>query len=110
MSSYRRQNVAMLATMMISMIKGFVHKGLEQFFATGSKAGIQPRHASKLRLILAQLNQARVLEDLNAPALGLHSLRGDRQGQWAVTVQANWRVTFKFENGDADAVNYEDYH
>jgi len=51
-----------------------------------------------------------VLEDLNAPALGLHSLSGKRKGQWAVTVQANWRVTFKFENGDVDAVNYEDYH
>lgn len=92
------------------MIKGFAHKGLEQLFTTDSKARIQPKHASKLRLILAQLNQARVLEDLNAPALGLHPLKGDRQGQYAVTVQTNWRVTFKFENGDVDDVNYEDYH
>jgi proteic killer suppression protein len=92
------------------MIKGFAHKGLEQFFTTGSKAGIQPKHATKLRLILAQLHQAQTLEDLSAPALGLHSLRGNRQGQWAVTVQANWRITFKFEDGNADAVNYEDYH
>ncbi len=100
----------MLAAMTIIMIKGFLHKGLEQFFAKGNKSGIQPKHDKKLRLILAQLNQARVLEDLSAPALGLHSLSGKRKGQWAVTVQANWRVTFKFENGDVDAVNYEDYH
>jgi proteic killer suppression protein len=92
------------------MIKSFVHKGLEQFFLTGSKAGIQPHHASRLRLILAQLHQARTLEDMNIPTLRLHELKGNRKGTWSVTVQANWRITFRFEAGDVEVVDYEDYH
>jgi proteic killer suppression protein len=92
------------------VIRGFAHRGLEQFFLTGSKAGIQPQHTARLRLILAQLHQATSLDDLRIPTLRLHELRGDRRGTWAVTVQANWRVTFRFAGGDADAVDYEDYH
>lgn len=92
------------------MIKSFAHKGLERFFLTGSKAGIQPKHAARLRLILAQLHQARSIEDMDIPTLRLHTLKGDRQGTWSVTVQANWRITFRFVDGDAEVVNYEDYH
>ncbi|MBI1294228.1 peptidase [bacterium] len=92
------------------MIKSFAHKGLENFFLTGSKAGIQPQHAKRLRLILAQLHQARVIADMNLPTLRLHELKGDRSGVWSVTVQANWRITFRFVDGDAEIVNYEDYH
>ncbi len=92
------------------MIKSFIHKGLEKFFLKGSKAGIQARHENRIRLILAQLNQAKVVEDINIPFLYLHELKGDRKGTWSVSVQANWRITFQFENGDAEIVNYEDYH
>jgi toxin HigB-1 len=92
------------------MIKSFAHKGLENFFLTGSKAGIQPQHAKRLRLILAQLQQARTIADMNIPTLRLHELKGDRSGVWSVTVQANWRITFRFIDGDAEIVNYEDYH
>ncbi len=92
------------------MIKSFVHKGMERFFLTGSKAGIQPNHANRIRLILAQLQQARTIEDMNIPTLKLHELKGDRRGTWSVTVQANWRITFRFVDGDAEDVDYEDYH
>jgi toxin HigB-1 len=92
------------------MIRTFAHKGLERYFLTGSKAGIQDRHAKRLRLILALLDQARRLEDVAAPGLHLHPLQGDLAGYWAVTVQANWRVKFRFEAGDAHAVDYLDYH
>jgi proteic killer suppression protein len=92
------------------MIKTFAHKGLEKFYRTGSKAGIQAKHAKRLRLILAMLEQARVIEDMRAPGLALHSLHGDLAGQWAVTIQANWRVIFRFTAGDAEIVNYIDYH
>jgi proteic killer suppression protein len=92
------------------MIKSFIHKGLEKFFLKGSKAGIQARHENRIRLILAQLNQAKVVEDMNIPFLHLHELKGDRKETWSVTVQANWRITFQFENGDSEIVNYEDYH
>jgi proteic killer suppression protein len=93
-----------------SMIKSFAHKGLERYFLTGSKAGIMPRHKVRLKLILAMLDQARRVEDMDAPGLGLHPLKGDLAGQWAVTVQANWRVIFKFEEGDVYMVDYLDYH
>jgi proteic killer suppression protein len=71
------------------MIKSFAHKGLERFFTTGSQAGIQAIHAKRLRLILALLNDANSLDDIHSPGLRLHSLKGDRAGFWAVTVQAN---------------------
>ena len=92
------------------MIKTFIHKGLEKFFTKGSKAGIQAQHVKRLRLILAQLNQSKMIEDMNIPTLALHKLKGNREGIWSVTVQANWRIIFRFIEGDAEIVNYEDYH
>jgi len=92
------------------VIKSFAHKGLERFYRTGSKAGVQAVHVRRLPLILALLDQARVIEDMNAPGLALHGLKGDLAGQWSVTVQANWRVMFRFANGDAEIVDYLDYH
>lgn len=92
------------------MIKSFAHKGLQRFFRKGSMSGIQAIHASRLRLILAQLNQATSIGDMNIPTLRLHPLKGGKKGIWAVTVQANWRITFRFVEGDAEVVNYEDYH
>jgi len=94
----------------VGMIKSFTHKGLERFFATGSQAGIQAIHSKRLRLILALLNEAATLDDIDAPALRLHSLKGDLAGFWSVTVQANWRVIFRFENDDVYVVDYVDYH
>ncbi|HNB55140.1 MAG TPA: type II toxin-antitoxin system RelE/ParE family toxin [Anaerolineales bacterium] len=92
------------------MITSFNHKGLERFFLTGSKAGIQPAHATKLRLILGRLHASTSPNDMNLPGLFLHELKGDRQGTWAVRVSGNWRLTFKFESQNAILVDYEDYH
>ena len=92
------------------MIKSFIHKGLGKFYLKGSKAGIQAKHSARLRLILAQLNQAKTTHDMDIPFLKLHELKGDRKGIWSVTVQTNWRITFRFSKGDAEIVNYEDYH
>lgn len=95
---------------MLIMIKSFRHKGLEQFFHNGSKAGIQATHAKKLKLQLAALNQAVQPEDMSAPSWGLHSLEGNLKGHWAITVNKNWRVVFTFEGTDAILVDYRDYH
>ena len=92
------------------MIKSFKHKGLERFFATGSKAGIKPQHAKILREQLTFLNTARSIEDMDIPGWSLHKLVGARKSQWAITVNKNWRMVFEFEDGDAYIVNYEDYH
>jgi len=92
------------------MIKSFAHKGLEKFFTAGNQSGIQAIHAKRLRLILALLNDANQLGDLDAPALRLHPLKGNLEGFWSLTVQANWRVIFRFEDGNAYVVDYSDYH
>lgn len=92
------------------MIKSFRHKGLERFFREGSKAGIQPAHASRLRLQLAALDQSVRPEDMSAPAWSLHPLKGGLKGHWAVTVNGNWRMVFTFEGTDAVLVDYLDYH
>ena len=92
------------------MIRGFKHKGLAKFFETGSKSGIQPPHAERLRLILGRLSAATVPEDMGLPGLALHRLKGERKNTWAVKVSGNWRVTFTFVGKDADLVDYEDYH
>ncbi|MGH2508823.1 MAG: type II toxin-antitoxin system RelE/ParE family toxin [Ktedonobacteraceae bacterium] len=92
------------------MIRSFKHKGLATFFTSGNTAGIQAAHAKRLRLVLGRLNAASLVKDMNLPGLRLHELTGNRRGTWSVTVNGNWRVTFRFEDGDADVVNYEDYH
>ena len=91
-------------------IKTFRHKGLERFFTTGSKAGIQAKHADRLRLILGRLNVATSAGDMRLPGLGLHELQGQRKGIRAVTVSGNWRITFSIEARDVEHVDYEDYH
>lgn len=95
---------------MIHVIRRFRHKGLEKFFTTGSKAGIQAQHAERLRLILGRLSVSVAPQDMNLPGSDLHSLKGDRKGTWAVKVSGNWGITFSFVGKDADAVDYEDYH
>ena len=92
------------------MIKCFRHKGLETFFKTGSKAGIQPHHAGKMRVMLTLLDSAKRPEDVNAPGWKLHSLSGELAGHWAVTVNGNWRLIFAFEGDDVELVDYLDYH
>ena len=89
-------------------IKGFRHKGMERFFTTGTKSGIQTQHAERLRLILGRLNVAMSARDMNLPGLDLHQLRGSRKNTWAVKVSGNWRVTFAFIGKDVEGVDYED--
>ena len=92
------------------MIEDFRHKGLEQFFLTGTMAGIQAQHAARLRVILARLHASTSPRDMRLPGLQLHPLKGRRAGTWAVQVSGNWRVTFAFRGTDAISVDYEDYH
>ena len=92
------------------VIKTFVHKGLEYFYFRGTRVGINPRHAAKLGRQLARLDQAATPDDMRLPGWGLHPLQGKRAGHWSVTVNGNWRVTFKFEGTDVVAADYLDYH
>lgn len=92
------------------MIKTFIHKGVESFFKTGSKAGIIPSHEARLKRQLGRLEHSTEAQDMNVPGWGLHPLQGKLVGHWSVSVNGNWRLTFKFENGDAILVDYQDYH
>ncbi|MDQ6971081.1 MAG: type II toxin-antitoxin system RelE/ParE family toxin, partial [Mariprofundaceae bacterium] len=89
------------------MIRSFRHKGLRRFHETGNAAGIQADHKQRLRMLLAALDTATVIEDMDIPGFRLHPLKGRRQGLWAITVNKNWRLTLSFENGDVYVVDYE---
>lgn len=92
------------------MIKSIRHKGLERFFQTGKTAGIQPKHAKRLRVQLAILDTAQVISDVDRPGFKLHSLKGKLKDRWSITVNGNWRLTFEFTDGDIFVLDYEDYH
>jgi len=92
------------------MIKSFEHKGLKDFFETGSKKGINPEHALKLARMLDRLDASIKAEDMNLPGYKLHKLKGDKRNLWSVTISGNWRMTFYFKDQDAYLVDYIDYH
>jgi proteic killer suppression protein len=92
------------------MIKSFKHAGIKRFFEAGTKSGIQPKHAKRLRLQLGRLDAASAPGDMDLPGWRLHSLKGGLQGFWAIWVDENWRLTFRFDGDDAELVDYQDYH
>jgi len=92
------------------MIKSFKHKGLWDFFNTGSLAGISPDHKQKLQRILAVANSATKPEDLNLPGFRLHRLEGEKKGRWSIRIDKNWRFIFRFDGQDIVDVDYDDYH
>ncbi|MCL2831343.1 MAG: type II toxin-antitoxin system RelE/ParE family toxin [Betaproteobacteria bacterium] len=92
------------------MIKSFQHKGLRKFFEAGATSGIQAAHAKRLRMQLTALDTAQTIEDMDIPGFQLHPLKGQMHGRWAVSINANWRLSFEFEDGNAYILDYEDYH
>lgn len=88
----------------------FRHRGLKRLFARDDRGQIDPAFVEKVERILARLDAAASADDMDAPGFGLHPLTGDRRGHWSVTVSRNWRVTFRFEGGDAVDVDLVDYH
>ncbi len=92
------------------MIGRFSHKGLKALYEQDSTKGVNVDHVRKLRQILSLLEAVETIEGVNVPMMRLHPLKGDLKGFWAVTVRANWRVIFKFENGTANEIDLTDYH
>jgi len=92
------------------MIQSFKSKPLKLLFEKGDSSKIRPDLLRKIENILSRLHAAKEIRDMNAPALKLHELKGDKKGIWSVTIKANWRITFLFENEDAFDVDLEDYH
>ncbi len=92
------------------MIKRFNHKGLKKLYEKGDRSAIRPDFADTVENILTLMDSATTPQALDLPRFHLHPLKGDMRGYWAVTVRANWRIIFKFENGDAEDVELIDYH
>ncbi len=92
------------------MIVSIQHKGLKRLWTKGDGSKLPPDQVGKIKLILTLLHGAETVTDMNFPGSALHALKGDLVNYWAVTVKANWRIIFKFENGNAHLVNYLDYH
>jgi toxin HigB-1 len=92
------------------MIRNFRHRGLRRLYERGERRHLQPDQVDKIERILARLDEAAEVSHMDLPGFRLHPLRGDLAGFWAVTVRANWRVTFRFEGGNAYDVDLIDYH
>jgi proteic killer suppression protein len=93
-----------------AVIRSFRHKGLRQFYETGSSSGVQAAHVKRLRMQLAALDSARSIDDMDIPGFRLHPLKGPLRGRWSIRVDGNWRLTFEFRDGYAHVLDYEDYH
>ena len=92
------------------MIRSIRHKGLKRLYEDDDPRGVMREHTEKLKDVLARLDAASTVADMDMPGFRLHRLKGDLKGFWAVTVRANWRVIFRFVEGDALDVDYTDYH
>lgn len=92
------------------MVKSFRHKGLQQLFERDDGSKLPPDMLVRIKVILSALHAAESIEGMNVPTFRLHSLKGDLKGFFSVTVRANWRITFRFENGDAFDLDFVDYH
>jgi|688.fasta_scaffold151446_3 proteic killer suppression protein len=92
------------------MIKSFSHKGIKLFFETGSKSGIQAQHANKLARQLTLLNNAKTPKEMDIAGWRFHPLSHQLEGHYAIWVDKNWRLTFRFDVDDAELVDYQDYH
>jgi len=92
------------------VIASFKHRGLKRLYEHDDKRGVSAAHVDKIRRILARLDEAAEVRNMALPGFGLHPLKGKLKGFWAVSVSGNWRVVFRFENGNAYDVDLIDYH
>jgi proteic killer suppression protein len=92
------------------MIVNLRHRGLRRFFEDGDRSRLSPEQIEKIAVILARLDAAEQIEEMNVPGFRLHRLTGKLRGFWSVTVSANWRIIFRFGDGKASDVNLVDYH
>lgn len=92
------------------MISSIRHRGLRRLYEKGESRYLQAALVSRIRQIFGIMDASTRLEDLSSPALHLHPLTGDLEGFWSVTVRANWRVIFRFENGKFFDIDLVDYH
>ena len=93
-----------------SMIRSFRHRGLMRLYERGDPSRIGADQLDRITLALADLDVASKPSDVDLPGYRLHPLRGDRKGSWSISISGNWRITFRFEDGDVYDVDLVDYH
>jgi toxin HigB-1 len=91
-----------------NMIQSFRHKRLRRFYELGSRAGVQPHYANRLRMQLVALDTAQIIDDMNIAGFRLNPLKGEEKGRWSIWVNGNWRLTFEFRDGHGYVLDYED--
>ena len=92
------------------MLESFSHKGLKRLFEDNDRRLVRPDLVERVSILLAYLDTAKTIDDLNIPSLRLHPLKGEYKGYWSITIRANWRIIFRFADGAASAVEPIDYH
>ena len=92
------------------MIRSFRHRGLKRMYERGDASRVGPDLANRVALALADLDDAIKPSDLDLPGYRLYPLKGDLKRYWSISISGNWRVTFRFEDGDACDVDLTDYH
>jgi toxin HigB-1 len=92
------------------MIRSIKHRGLKRLFERGDRSKLPPDMVNRIRVLLAAIEAAQTIEELERPSFRLHALKGARKGERAITVRANWRLVFRFEDGDVFDVDFVDYH
>ena len=92
------------------MIESFRHRGLKRLYEQRDASKVRADQRSRITDVLFHLDQAQAPGDLDLPGYRLHPLRGDLKGVWSVQISGNWRITFRFEDGDAFDVDLVDYH
>ena len=88
----------------------FIHRGLRRFHERGEVGALNSNYLARIRYIMRFLRDARSPSDMDIPGLRLHRLRGPRRGQWSVRVSGNWRIVFRFRDGEAVDIDLIDYH
>lgn len=94
----------------LHIIESFKHRGLKRLYEQGDGSKVRPDQLERIRDVLLHLDHAKDVKDLDLPGYRLHTLKGDLKGYWSVKISGNWRIIFRFEDGDAYEVGLVDYH
>jgi proteic killer suppression protein len=97
-------------TVQNNLIKTFQHRGLKRLYERGKANRLAADHVKRIEDVLAHLDAAGRASELALPGYRLHRLKGDLRNVWSVRISGNWRITFRFEDGNAFDVDLVDYH
>ena len=92
------------------MIRSFRHRGLRRLYERDDPSRVAASLADRIALVLADIDDASKPRDIDLPGYRFHPLKGNMKGMWSISVSGNWRITFRFDDGDVYDVDLVDYH